>query len=65
MDILHPVVAFNFLKPAYNEVIKQPSKHNILKLRELLHNVSPSALQVLQDLTLYPLELQLQNLQLG
>jgi hypothetical protein len=65
MDILHPVAAFNFLKPAYNQVIQQPSKNNILKLTELLCSVSPSALQVLQDVALYPLQLHLKNMQLG
>jgi hypothetical protein len=65
MEILPPVAAFSILKPAYNAVIKQPSKDHILKLTELLCNVSPLALQVQQDLILYPLELHLQNLQLG
>jgi hypothetical protein len=64
MEILHPAAAFNVLKPAFNDVIKQPSKNHILKLRELLRSVSPSALQVLHELTLFPLELHLQNLQL-
>lgn len=65
METLHPAAAFSVLKPAYYAVIKQPSKNHILKLTELLHNVSPLALQVQQDLILYPLELHLQNLQLG
>jgi hypothetical protein len=65
MDILPPVAAFSILKPAFNVVIKQPSKNHILKLTELLRSVSPLALQVQQDLILYPLELHLQNLELG
>ncbi|XP_021917527.1 TELO2-interacting protein 1 homolog isoform X2 [Zootermopsis nevadensis] len=65
MDIQHPAATFNFLKPAYNLVIQQPSKNHILKLTELLRSVSPSALQVLQDVSLFPLQLQLQNMQLG
>jgi hypothetical protein len=65
MEILHPATAFIVLKPACNDVIKQPLKSHILKLTELLRSVSPSALQVLHELTLYPLELHLQNLQLG
>jgi len=64
MEILHPAIAFSVLKPACNDVIKQPLKNHILKLTELLRTVSPSALQVLHELTLYPLELHLQNLQL-
>jgi hypothetical protein len=65
MDILHPAAVFSFLKPAYKQVIQQPSKSHILKLTELLRSVSPSALQVIQDVALHPLELQLQNTQLG
>ena len=64
MEILHPAIALSVLKPACNDVIKQPLKNHILKLTELLRTVSPSALQVLHELTLYPLELHLQNLQL-
>jgi hypothetical protein len=64
MEVLHPAAAFSILKPAYNDVIKQPSENHVLKLTELLRSVSPSALQVLHELTLYPLELHLQNLQL-
>jgi hypothetical protein len=61
----HPVGAFYFLKPAYDQVIQQPSKNHILKLTELLRSLSPSTLQVLQDVALYPLQLQLRNMQLG
>lgn len=65
METLHTVAAFSVLKPFYYDVIKEPSKNHILKLTELLHNVSPLALQVQLDLILYPLELHLQNFQLG
>jgi hypothetical protein len=64
MAIQHPAAAFIVLKPACNDVIKQPLKNNILKLTDLLHHVSPSTLQVMHELILYPLELHLQNLQL-
>ncbi|XP_069692275.1 TELO2-interacting protein 1 homolog isoform X2 [Periplaneta americana] len=65
MDTGQVGTAFPILKPVLNQIIKQPSKTHITKLKELICKISPSALQALQDFILFPIEVQLMNQQIG
>ncbi|PSN37088.1 hypothetical protein C0J52_21168 [Blattella germanica] len=63
--IVHLEEAYTTLKPACNRILKEPSRSHILELRCLLENASPVAVQKIKDVILFPLEIHLQNENLG
>nr|CAD7452597.1 unnamed protein product [Timema tahoe] len=57
--------AFRQLKPLCDDVAHQPSIKNIQNLKDLVQRLPSSTLQHLQEYTLFPMQLQLNNAKLG
>nr|CAD7392710.1 unnamed protein product [Timema cristinae] len=65
MEQLLSSVRNRLLKPVCDDVAHQPSIKNIQNLKDLVQRLPSSTLQHLQEYTLFPMQLQLNNAKLG